>query len=113
MNGSHLLVVLVSGIWSAHFLLANALSKAINPFAIGFVIRLGTLIVLTALAAGSGRFGELFRLRGEGWKLVCVGLLGFLLDATSFIGFRYSNADTGTVLLKTDILMANLITILV
>ncbi|MDR1519868.1 MAG: EamA family transporter, partial [Planctomycetota bacterium] len=39
--------------------------------------------------------------------------LGFLLDATSFIGFRYSNADTGTVLLKTDILMANLITILV
>ncbi len=112
MTRNHLLVVLLSGIWSAHFLLMSVLSKEVSPFTVGCVVRFGTLILLTAALLSRGKFGELFTLRGAGLKLLCVGLLGFLLDATSFIGFRYSNADTGTVLLKTDVLMANLITIM-
>ena len=113
MKRNHMLVILLSAIWSTHFLLANHLNKIINPFVTGFVIRFGTLVILTALALGGGRFQGLFQTGRAKWKLVCVGALGFLLDATSFIGFRYSNADSGTVLLKTDILMANLIAILV
>lgn len=106
-------MVLLAGIWSGHFLLMNSATKQISPFSTGTAVRLGTLVILSILLLRSGNVSRLWRLNGAGAKLFCIGVLGFLLDATSFIGFRYSNADTGTVLLKTDVLMANVMTIII
>ena len=39
--------------------------------------------------------------------LLVIGVLGYLLDTFANLGFRYGSVGTGTVLLKTDILMAN------
>lgn len=113
MNRNHFLVVVLAAIWAGHFLLMNSATKIISPFTTGAAVRFGTFIILTAMLLYGKNLGLLYRLNGAGAKLFCIGVLGFLLDATSFIGFRYSNADTGTVLLKTDVLMANFMTILI
>jgi drug/metabolite transporter (DMT)-like permease len=113
MNKNHFLVVLLSAIWAGYFLLMNSATKAISPFTTGAAVRFGTLIILTSMLMRSRATGLLYRLDGAGAKLFCIGVLGFLLDATSFIGFHYSNADTGTVLLKTDVIMANALTIMI
>ncbi|MDR1518535.1 MAG: DMT family transporter [Planctomycetota bacterium] len=113
MNKNHLLAVLLAAIWAGHFLLMNSAAKIISPFITGAAVRFGTFLILTAMLMRSRSMGRLCRLDGAGAKLFCIGALGFLLDATSFIGFRYSNADTGTVLLKTDVIMANAMTIMI
>ena len=111
MNKNHFLVVVLAAIWAGHFLLMNSATKIISPFTTGAAVRFGTFVILSAMLIYGRNLNQLYRLNGAGMKLFCIGVLGFLLDATSFIGFRYSNADTGTVLLKTDVLMANIMTI--
>lgn len=113
MNKNHFLVVVLAVVWAGHFLLMNSVTKQISPFTTGTAVRFGTFVILTAVLLWGKNLSLLYRLNGAGMKLFCIGVLGFLLDATSFIGFRYSNADTGTVLLKTDVLMANVITMVV
>jgi drug/metabolite transporter (DMT)-like permease len=54
---------------------------------------------------------ELFKVKGILSKLLLIGVLGFSLDITAFIGLRLSSAANGAVLLKADVLFANLITI--
>jgi Permeases of the drug/metabolite transporter (DMT) superfamily len=111
MNKNHFLVIFLSAIWAGQFLLIHAATQEISPFTTGVAVRFGTFIILSIALFCGGGLSRLLHLNGAGAKLFCVGVLGFLLDATSFIGFRYSSADTGTVLLKTDVLMANFMTI--
>lgn len=111
MNKNHMLVLALAIIWAGYYLLINTASKTISPFVIGVAVRLGTFVILTAIIAAGKNMANLYRLNGAGTRLFCVGVLGFLLDATAFIGFRYAAADTGTVLLKTDVLMTNIITV--
>ena len=113
MNKNHFFAILLAAIWAGHFLLMHAATQQISPFAAGVAVRFGTFVILSAALFAGGNIRQLYRLNGAAVKLFCIGVLGFLLDATSFIGFRYSNADTGTVLLKTDVLMANIITIVI
>lgn len=44
--------------------------------------------------------------------LLLIGTVGFVIDMTSFIALRYSSSAIGTVLLKTDVLMVNIISVL-
>lgn len=46
-------------------------------------------------------------------RLVMIGTLGFLLDWTAFLGLSMSSAATGTALLKCDVLMVNIISVIV
>lgn len=113
MNKKYGIVVLLAAVWSIQFIAVNFMNKQISPFSVGFFVRLATLIALSAIMLASRQWETLFSLKGALPKLLWVGLLGFLLDITSFIGFRYSDANTGTLLLKTDVVMASVISMLV
>lgn len=105
-------VVILAAVWSSLFLVMNTLNKLFSPFAVGSIVRFLTLLLLSAALLMLGRFSDLRQSdKTVILKLLGVGVLGYLLDLSSFIGFRYSNAATGTVLLKTDVLMANLLSI--
>lgn len=100
-------VLLLALVWAGYYRAVDIANKALSPFVTGLVIRLCVFVLLTAALLAGRRLGALFRV-GRAWPwLVAIGCMGFLLDVTAFMGFRLSDASTGTVLLKTDVLMVN------
>lgn len=100
-------------IWGSYYVASHEALAVMSVFSVGIVIRVITLILLTALMAARGEIGQLFRIQHV-WKWLCmIGLMGFLLDTTAFIGLQLSPAGIGTALLKCDILFVNLISMLV
>lgn len=104
-------VLVLSGIWAIYYVTAGVANKAINPLITGVVVRLITFALLTSVMFFKGTFKQLFHVGNVFPKLICVGILGFLLDITAFIGLRFGSSATGTVLLKTDILMVNFVSL--
>lgn len=113
MNKKYGLVILLALIWSTHYTVVNIANKEVHPFTVGMVIRFFTFLLLTIALLKRGELKDLLHIKGVWWKLICIGILGYLLDATSFMGFQVSDANTGTILLKTDVLMANVISVVV
>ncbi|WP_343210296.1 DMT family transporter [Anaerolentibacter hominis] len=107
------LLVLLALIWSTHFTVLNIANKAVHPFVVGMTIRFLTFLLLTVAIVKTGEIKKLFSIKGVWWKLILIGILGYLLDATSFMGFQVSDANTGTILLKTDVLMANITSVII
>jgi len=106
-------VILLALIWSLNFISMGIVNKEINPFSTGSMVRFFTLIILTLIIIVKKQHLSLVMLNGAMPKLLCIGALGFLLDLTSFIGFQHSDSSTGTILLKTDVVIANILTILI
>lgn len=100
-------------IWGIYYVASNTAVASMSVFSVGIVIRFVTLILLTVLMAARKQLGELFRVRKVWKKLIMIGCLGFLLDTTAFLGLTFCPAGIGTVLLKTDVLFVNLISMLV
>ena len=85
-----------------------------SSFPSGLIIRVLTFFILIVMAAVSVRIRDLKPPPPRMMLvMVLIGLLGFLLDFTAFLGLRYSSAGGGTVLLKTDVLMAAVISAVV
>ena len=82
-----------------------------SPFAAGFLIRAAALVFLTAQLLADHNFRELFRPGRALMLLLLIGVFGFLLDLFANMGYAKGSLSTGTALLKTDVLMANLITV--
>lgn len=96
-------------IWGSYYVASHCALAYMSTFSVGVAIRGLTLILLTAIMAFRHELGSLFRLKYI-WKwLMAIGLMGFLLDTTAFIGLRLSPAGIGTALLKCDVLFVNLI----
>lgn len=102
-------LLLLPLIWGCYYVASNAAVAQLSVFAVGIAIRLGTLVLLTALMAARGQLPELLQVRHIWPRLVLIGTLGFLLDVTAFWGLTLCPAGIGTVLLKCDILFVNLI----
>ena len=95
-----------------------AVSKAVvdltgSALLSGALIRLGALLFLTIQIAASGKFRLLFKQGRTTWILVLIGVFGFLLDLFANLGYRYGSLGTGTALLKTDVLMVNLASVVI
>lgn len=100
-------------IWGGYYVASHEALAVMSVFSVGIVIRALTLVLLTALMAARGELKSLLQARYV-WKwLVMIGLMGFLLDTTAFIGLQLSPAGIGTALLKCDVLFVNLISVLV
>lgn len=106
----YLSLLCMSLVWASYYITSSLSVEKAGVLLSGVAIRFVTLIVLTLIMAGKGEFAQLFRTRAVLWRLILIGVLGYLLDITAFIGFLHSSAAVGTVLLKTDILFTNLIT---
>lgn len=105
--------MLLPVIWGSYYVASHEALRFLSTFCVGIVIRLITMLLLTALMARRGELGALFRVRVVWRRLICIGVLGFLLDATAFLGLSMASAGLGTVLLKCDILFVNLISVIV
>jgi drug/metabolite transporter (DMT)-like permease len=84
-----------------------------SVFTVGIVIRFITMVLLTIIMVKKGEFRLLFRTKGILPRLLLIGVLGYLLDLTAFIGLSISHAGSGTALLKCDIIFVNLISVFI
>jgi drug/metabolite transporter (DMT)-like permease len=84
-----------------------------SPFAAGFLLRMSALVFLTIQLVADGRFKALFHQGRAAVILAVIGVFGFLLDLFANLGYAGGTLSTGTALLKTDVLMVNLITVAV
>ncbi len=94
--------------WSAYYLASDwGVEFTGSAFTAGMLLRAAAFVFLTLYIAVKGKIKDLFRQGKTTVVLLVIGVLGFLLDTFANLGFQHGSVGTGTVLLKTDILMAN------
>lgn len=82
-----------------------------SPALAGLLLRGVALGFLTAQLLIDGAFQRLFH-QGKAVLLLClIGAFGFLLDLFANLGYQGGSLAAGTALLKTDVLMVNLVTV--
>ena len=101
--------------WSIFYAISKIIVGATgSPLLGGFLLRVAALVFLTIQLVADGSFKRLFQQRGKALAiLVCIGVFGFLLDLFANLGYLHGSLSTGTALLKTDVLMVNLATVIV
>lgn len=100
-------------IWGGYYVASQRWVGYTSVFTSGVGIRLVTFVLLTVLMVKRGEFSLLFQTKGVLKRLLLIGTLGFLLDLTAFIGLSMSSAASGTALLKCDVLMVNVMSMLI
>ena len=117
MNGKGRNAAMIAGMivaWSIFYAVSKRMVDATgSPFAAGFLLRMSALVFLTVQLVADGHFAELFHQGRAALILVTIGVFGFLLDLFANLGYAGGTLSTGTALLKTDVLMVNLITVAV
>ena len=99
--------------WTIYYAVSKYMVDATHsPYAAGFLLRAAALVFLTVQLAATGGFRDLFRQGKATVILVIIGVFGFLLDLFANLGYAFGGSlGTGTALLKTDVLMVNLLTV--
>ena len=99
--------------WTIYYAVSKYMVDATrSPYAAGFLLRAAALVFLTVQLAITGGFSDLFRQGKATVILVIIGVFGFLLDLFANLGYAAGGSlGTGTALLKTDVLMVNLLTV--
>ena len=99
--------------WSVYY----AVSKIVvdltgSALLAGFLLRTAALVFLTLQLFLDRSFGRLFHQGKAVLILVTIGVFGFLLDLFANLGYAGGSLSTGTALMKTDVLMVNLATVI-
>ncbi len=102
-------VIILAFVWAAYYYSLGISNKQINPFATGVFIRFFTFVILTMVMARGGKLKQLKVEKKFVPRLILIGCMGFLLDITAFLGSRYGNPATGSILLKTDVIMIGIL----
>ena len=99
--------------WSIYYAASKVLvGETGSPLLAGFLLRTAALVFLTVQLLLDGSFTRLFH-QGKAVKiLLMIGVFGFLLDLFANLGYAGGSLSTGTALLKTDVLMVNLVTVI-
>lgn len=99
--------------WTIYYAVSKFMvDRTGSPYAAGFLLRAAALVFLSVQIAVSGGFRDLFRQGKATVILVIIGVFGFLLDLFANLGYANGGSlGTGTALLKTDVLMVNLLTV--
>lgn len=106
-------LLLLPLIWGGYYVASQQAVERMSVFSAGVLIRFFTMILLGIMMIKRRQAGLLFRTGKMARRLLLIGLLGFLLDLTAFIGLSLSPAGSGTALLKCDILFVNLISVII
>lgn len=98
--------------WSIFYAISKALVDATGSAVVtGAALRLFALVFLTAQLIFDREVRLLFRQGKTAWVLLLIGVFGFLLDLFANLGYAGGSLSTGTALLKTDVLMVDLVTV--
>ena len=99
--------------WSVYYAVSKILVDATgSPLLAGFLLRTAALVFLTVQLLLDKNFRRLFHQGKAVFILVLIGVFGFLLDLFANLGYAGGSLSTGTALLKTDVLMVNLVTVI-
>ena len=100
--------------WSIYYAVSKIMVSATgSPLLAGFLLRTAALVFLTAQLLLNGSFSRLFHQGKAVYILLLIGVFGFLLDLFANLGYANGSLSTGTALLKTDVLMVNLATVII
>ena len=100
--------------WSVYYAVSKVVvDRTGSALLAGFLLRSAALVFLTAQLLLDGSFRRLFHQGKAVFLLLLIGLFGFLLDLFANLGYAGGSLSTGTALLKTDVLMVNLVTVIV
>lgn len=106
-------LILCSVIWGAYYVASQKLVGYTSVFTSGLGIRFVTMIILGMIMWKRGELPLLLKTGGILGKLILIGTFGFLLDLTAFIGLSMSSAASGSALLKCDIIMVNIMSMII
>ncbi len=99
--------------WSIYYAVSKVLVDATGSALLaGFLLRTAALVFLTVQLLLDRNFSRLFHQGKAVFVLLLIGLFGFLLDLFANLGYAGGSLSTGTALLKTDVLMVNLVTVI-
>lgn len=99
--------------WSIYYAVSKVIVDATGSALLaGFLLRTAALVFLTAQLLLDGNFSRLFHQGKAVLVLLVIGVFGFLLDLFANLGYAGGSLSTGTALLKTDVLMVNLVTVI-
>ena len=99
--------------WSIYYAVSKIVVDATgSPRMAGFLLRSAALVFLTIQLLADKNFSRLFHQGKAVLILVVIGVFGFLLDLFANLGYAGGSLSTGTALLKTDVLMVNLATVI-
>ncbi len=99
--------------WSIYYAVSKIMvSLTGSALLAGFLLRSAALVFLTAQLLLDRNFARLFHQGKAVLILVTIGVMGFLLDLFANLGYLGGSLSTGTALLKTDVLMVNLATVI-
>ncbi len=104
-----LLILVV--VWGTYYVATKLALSAFSVIFNGIFIRTFVLFLMLLVGALLRRNGELLKVKYIFTRLLLIGLLGFALDITAFLGFKYSTASKGAVLLRTDVLFSAFISL--
>lgn len=100
--------------WSVYYAVSKVVvDRTGSALLAGFLLRSAALVFLTAQLLLDGSFRRLFHQGKAVFLLLLIGMFGFLLDLFANLGYAGGSLSTGTALLKTDVLMVNLVTVIV
>ena len=99
--------------WSIYYAVSKVVVDATGSARLaGFLLRSAALVFLTIQLLADRSFSRLFHQGKAVLILVLIGVFGFLLDLFANLGYAGGSLSTGTALLKTDVLMVNLATVI-
>ena len=99
--------------WSIYYAVSKIVVDATgSPLLAGFLLRTAALVFLTIQLLADKNFSRLFHQGKAVLILIVIGVFGFLLDLFANLGYAGGSLSTGTALLKTDVLMVNLATVI-
>ena len=99
--------------WSIYYAVSKIVVDATGSARMaGFLLRTAALVFLTVQLLADKNFSRLFHQGKAVQILVLIGVFGFLLDLFANLGYAGGSLSTGTALLKTDVLMVNLATVI-
>lgn len=100
--------------WSIYYAVSKIVVNATGSALLaGFLLRTAALVFLTVQLTADRNFKRLFHQGKAVWILILIGVFGFLLDLFANLGYMHGSLSTGTALLKTDVLMVNLATVII
>jgi len=100
--------------WAVYYATSKwAVGVTGSPFVAGFLLRAAALVFLTAQLAAEHKLGTLVRQGKTALILLSIGVFGYLLDTFANMGLQYGDVGAGTALLKSDVLMVNIATVVI